>query len=91
MYAVMGYSSDRLPRVGAIPGRSGMYIMGGFTGHGMPQIFLCGKGMAEILVNDVLYEQTGLPKLFQESQARLDDPRDRVLEMYASVLKPSKL
>lgn len=87
----MGYSSDRLPRVGAIPGRSGMYTMGGFTGHGMPQIFLCGKGMAELLIHDVLYEQTGLPRLFKESQARLDDPRNRVLDMYTSVLKPSKL
>ncbi|KAG5786921.1 hypothetical protein H9Q69_014008 [Fusarium xylarioides] len=35
---IMGYSSDRLPRVGPIPGRPGMFIMGGFTGHGMPQI-----------------------------------------------------
>ncbi|KAG4258772.1 hypothetical protein FPRO03_13438 [Fusarium proliferatum] len=30
---IMGYSSDRLPRVGPIPGRPGMFIMGGFTGH----------------------------------------------------------
>jgi hypothetical protein len=36
----MGYSSDHIPRVGPIPCRPGMFIMGGFTGHGMPQVSL---------------------------------------------------
>lgn len=86
----MGYSSDRLPRVGPIPGRSGMFIMGGFTGHGMPQIFLCGLAMARLVMHDASYKDTGLPRLFEETQARLNDPRDRVREIYASVLKPPK-
>src|SRR6478735_7664831 len=88
---VMGYSSDRLPRVGPIPGRPGMFIMGGFTGHGMPQIYLCGQAMAKVLLKDASFKQTSLPRLFKETQARLEDPRDRVLELYASVLNPSKL
>ncbi|KAG5773036.1 hypothetical protein H9Q73_012303 [Fusarium xylarioides] len=88
---IMGYSSDRLPRVGPIPGRPGMFIMGGFTGHGMPQIYLCGKAMAKFLLKDVSFKETGLPRLFEETQARLEDPRDRVLELYASVLNASKL
>ncbi|KAF5536997.1 gamma-glutamylputrescine oxidoreductase [Fusarium mexicanum] len=77
---IMGYSSDRLPRVGPIPGRPGMFIMGGFTGHGMPQIYLCGQAMAKFLLKDASFEETGLPRLFEETQARLEDPRDRVLE-----------
>ncbi|KAF4337998.1 hypothetical protein FBEOM_8097 [Fusarium beomiforme] len=88
---IMGYSSDRLPRVGPIPGRPGMFIMGGFTGHGMPQIFLCGQAIAKFLLHGVSFKDTGLPRLFEESQARLDDTKDRVLELYASVLNPSKL
>ncbi|KAJ4245538.1 hypothetical protein NW762_014047 [Fusarium torreyae] len=88
---IIGYSSDRLPRVGPIPGRSGMFIMGGFTGHGMPQIFLCGLAMAKLVVHSESYKDTGLPRLFEETQARLDDPRNSIREMYASVLKLSKL
>ncbi|KAH7240373.1 FAD dependent oxidoreductase [Fusarium redolens] len=88
---IMGYSSDRLPRLGPIPGRPGMFIMGGFTGHGMPQIFLCGQAMAKFLLKDATFKETGLPRLFEETQARLEDPRNRALELYASVLNPSKL
>ncbi|KAK2674315.1 hypothetical protein RAB80_009299 [Fusarium oxysporum f. sp. vasinfectum] len=80
---IMGYSSDRLPRVGPIPGRPGMFIMGGFTGHGMPQIYLCGQAMAKVILEDASFNQTGLPRLFEETQARLEDPRDRVLEFKA--------
>ncbi|KNB09434.1 hypothetical protein FOXG_10012 [Fusarium oxysporum f. sp. lycopersici 4287] len=78
---IMGYSSDRLPRVGPIPGRPGTFIMGGFTGHGMPQIFLCGQAMAKFLLKDASFKQTGLSRLFEETQARLEDPRDRVMEL----------
>ncbi|KAF5986397.1 oxidoreductase [Fusarium bulbicola] len=82
---IMGYSSDRLPRVGPIPGRPGMFIMGGFTGHGMPQIYLCGQAMAKFLLKDTSFKETGLPRLFEETQARLEDPRDRVLEFWGTV------
>ncbi|KAF4442689.1 Gamma-glutamylputrescine oxidoreductase [Fusarium acutatum] len=78
---IMGYSSDRLPRVGPIPGRPGMFIMGGFTGHGMPQIYLCGQAMAKLLLEDASFKETSLPRLFEETQARLEEPRDRVLEL----------
>ncbi|KAF5589650.1 uncharacterized protein FSUBG_11075 [Fusarium subglutinans] len=88
---IMGYSSHRLPRVGPIPGRPDMFIMGGFTGHGMPQIYLCGQAMAKFLLTGASFKGTGLPRLFEETQARLEDPRDRVLELYGSVLSPSKL
>ncbi|TVY70578.1 putative oxidoreductase OrdL [Fusarium oxysporum f. sp. cubense] len=84
---IMGYSSDRLPRVGPIPDRPGMFIMGGFTGHGMPQVFLCAKGMADMVLSNAEFEKTGIPKVFQETKGRLQDKRNRVLEMYEKPLK----
>jgi glycine/D-amino acid oxidase-like deaminating enzyme len=32
---IMGFSSDELPLVGAVPGMPNVYICGGYTGHGM--------------------------------------------------------
>ncbi|KAH7159430.1 hypothetical protein B0J13DRAFT_592120 [Dactylonectria estremocensis] len=37
---IMGYSSDRIPRLGPIPDRPGVFILGGFTADsGIPRIF----------------------------------------------------
>lgn len=87
----MGYSADRLPRVGPIPGRPGMFVQGGFTGHGMPQIFLCAKGLAAMVRHNTPYAETGLPRLFEESQTRLQDDRNRVLEIFHNLPVEAKL
>ncbi|KAJ4252747.1 hypothetical protein NW762_010653 [Fusarium torreyae] len=84
---IMGYSSDRIPRIGAIPDRPGMYIMGGFTGHGMPQVFLCAKGLAKMVLHQTDFQSTGIPRLFEESRVRLSDERNRILEMYEAPLQ----
>lgn len=47
--------------------------------------------MAKFLLNDASFKETGLPRLFEETKDRLEDPRNRVLELYASVLNPPKL
>ncbi|KAJ0146655.1 hypothetical protein HZ326_10660 [Fusarium oxysporum f. sp. albedinis] len=83
---IMGYSSDRLPRVGPIPDRPGMFIMGGFTGHGMPQVFLCANGMADMILGDKKFSDCGIPRVFEETKTRLQDKRDRVLELYREPL-----
>ncbi|KAH8673197.1 FAD dependent oxidoreductase [Ilyonectria robusta] len=88
---IMGYSSDRLPRVGPIPSRPGMFIMGGFTGHGMPQVFLCAQGVTDMVLEGKQYSETGLPRLFEESSKRLQDPRNRVMEFYESLPLSAKL
>lgn len=45
---IMGYSADAVPFVGDVPGTDkGLYVMGGFTGHGMPAILGCAKAIAE--------------------------------------------
>ncbi|EMD84899.1 hypothetical protein COCC4DRAFT_154574 [Bipolaris maydis ATCC 48331] len=43
---IMGYSNDEFPYVGPACGRPGQYVCAGFTGHGMPQIFLSAKAVA---------------------------------------------
>jgi hypothetical protein len=48
-----------------------MFIMGGFTGHGMPQVFLAAKGLSRMVLQDLPCSQTGIPRLFEETQARL--------------------
>ncbi|KAI8677703.1 FAD dependent oxidoreductase [Fusarium keratoplasticum] len=88
---IMGYSSDRLPRVGPIPKRQGMYIMAGFTGHGMPQVFLCAKGIADMVLDGASFGNSGLPSLFEETQTRLSDPRNMVKEIYNSAFPQAKL
>lgn len=68
----MGYSSDGLPHVGQVPGHDGQYVLAGFTGHGMPQIFLAAEGLAKMISLGMSFEETELPRLFKTSQSRLD-------------------
>ncbi|RMJ07913.1 hypothetical protein CDV36_012475 [Fusarium kuroshium] len=81
------WTGSELPRVGEIPGRPGMFIMGGFTGHGMPQVFLCARGMADVVLGNKEFNDAGIPRLFQESKERLGDSRNRILELYQEPLK----
>ncbi len=46
---IMGFSSDRNPLIGAIPGREREYIAAGYTGHGMPIAFLAGRQIADMI------------------------------------------
>jgi glycine/D-amino acid oxidase-like deaminating enzyme len=68
----MGYSADSLPHIGGIPEKPGQFIAAGFNGHGMPVVFLCGKAIAQMAQQSILFEETGLPRLFETSAARLD-------------------
>jgi glycine/D-amino acid oxidase-like deaminating enzyme len=77
----MGYSSDGLPRIGRVPGRKNMFIMGGFTGHGMPQVFLTAKGISRMVLEDLAYSETGIPRLFEESERRLKSDENFLRDM----------
>jgi glycine/D-amino acid oxidase-like deaminating enzyme len=72
--AVMGYSNDGFPYVGPIPGRAGRYMCAGFTGHGMPQIFLSAKAMATIVLQGDT-EEVDLPLPYCISGARWAEPK----------------
>lgn len=79
--AVMRYSVDGLPRIGRVPGRENMLIMGGFTGHGMPQDFLTAKGISRIVLQDLAFSETGIPRLFEESESRLEGDKNFLKEV----------
>lgn len=87
----MGYSADRLPRLGKIPGRKNLFIMAGFTGHGMPQIFLSAKELSRMVLKGLEYGETDLPRLFEESKARLESKENFVMDLYNSIPPPARL
>ncbi len=50
----MGYSADACPFVGSVPDTGkGIWVMAGFTGHGMPQILGCAKALVDEVVMDM--------------------------------------
>ncbi|KAK5790845.1 hypothetical protein VI817_006154 [Penicillium citrinum] len=70
---VMGYSYDSNPHIGTVPdGGKDQYIIAGFNGHGMPVIWLSSKELATMIIQDIPFEQTCMPRLFQTSQFRID-------------------
>jgi len=49
---LVGYSDDLLPYVGEVPGRSGLYVTGGYSGHGNVPGFMCGSDLADEIAGD---------------------------------------
>ncbi|KAI5368231.1 putative FAD dependent oxidoreductase, FAD/NAD(P)-binding domain superfamily [Septoria linicola] len=77
---IMGYSSDGFPHIGEVPGKDGQYICAGFSGHGMPQIFLSAKAIASLVLEKKRVEEVDLPRLYRATQERLDSTRNVTLE-----------
>jgi hypothetical protein len=75
----MGYTSDLMPHVGAVPEKPGQFIMAGFNGHGMPLIFLTAKGIARMVSQDCKFEETGIPRIFKTTKERLDSTENALL------------
>jgi glycine/D-amino acid oxidase-like deaminating enzyme len=81
----MGYSNDEFPHVGPVPEKPGQYICAGFTGHGMPQIFLSAKAIASMILNGEL-EKVDLPLPYQITKGRWDGSKDHAaLNMWRRV------
>lgn len=72
----MGYSADTLPHIGAVPSKQDQYIVAGFNGHGMPVIYLSAYSIAQMIIEDKPFEQTGVPRLFKTTQERLEKNRN---------------
>jgi glycine/D-amino acid oxidase-like deaminating enzyme len=82
---VMGYSADLMPWVGEVPGREGVFVSAGFTGHGMPRILGCAEAVAG-LVRDRVRGQakngmqgmqgTKVPRPYWVTKERLEEKRD---------------
>lgn len=73
----MGYTADSLPHVGHIPCKPGQLVIAGFNGHGMPQIFLSARGIAQMIMEGAVYEDTKLPRLFKTTVTRLERKLDK--------------
>ncbi len=50
---VMSYSGDGLPLIGGIPGREGVYVAAGYTGHGFGWAFLAAKWLVRLALDGV--------------------------------------
>jgi len=47
---IMGFTPDLMPLVGAVPGRDGLFLAAGFSGHGVSLAFNCGRHVARRVV-----------------------------------------
>jgi glycine/D-amino acid oxidase-like deaminating enzyme len=75
----MGYSSDFMPYVGHVPGKPGQLVVAGFSGHGMPLILRSTKGIADMILEDLPFELTGVPSLFKITEARMNSKKNEIL------------
>lgn len=97
---VMGFSRDELPLIGPVPKNDGLFVAVGFTGHGMPNTWLCGHAVAEMMSGVAkgkdeqhairsATQATGLPRSYLLTPERLREmkrrPRVQELEKYASM------
>ena len=46
---VVGYTEDQLPYVGEVPGRPGLYVAGGYSGHGNLPGYVAGHELADLI------------------------------------------
>ncbi|KKY24394.1 putative fad dependent oxidoreductase superfamily [Phaeomoniella chlamydospora] len=76
---IMGYSTDYLPHIGAVPHKPNQFILAGFTGHGMPEIFLSAKGIAQMVRDGKSFKETGVPRIYQTTDERLNSGVNRIL------------
>lgn len=80
IFSVMGYSADGFPFVGSVPEKAGQFICAGFSGHGMPQIFLSAKALASMVLDGKRVEEVDLPRLYRVDKERLQRTRNVMLE-----------
>ncbi|KAL6711533.1 hypothetical protein ACN47E_004467 [Coniothyrium glycines] len=73
---IMGYSRDDHPWVGAVPDQKGLWLCGGYTGHGMPNGTLCGKAVVDMVLGE---EEKELSALQEEMVQKGDIPRSYLL------------
>ena len=64
-HTVIGHSSKLCAHIGAVPETKRQFILAGFTGHGMPQVFLSARGIAFMVLDGIAFEETGLPAIFK--------------------------
>lgn len=76
----MGETPDALPHVGIVPGSRNQWILAGFNGAGMTMTFTTAKAISKMIVHEVVYEDTDLPRLFKTTTERLAVKNPGILE-----------
>lgn len=83
---IMGYSRDDHPWVGKVPGNQGLWLCGGYTGHGMPNGTLCGKAVVDMVLGELegreleevqesMIKEGDIPRSYVLSQERIERAR----------------
>jgi glycine/D-amino acid oxidase-like deaminating enzyme len=57
---IFGLTQDMLPLVGLVPGRDGVWVAGGYSGHGNVLGFACGALVADAIRGDASAPQLQL-------------------------------
>ncbi|GMG21050.1 unnamed protein product [Ambrosiozyma monospora] len=78
----MGYTSDEFPLVGelGIYGRPNNYIVGGFSGHGMPRIWSSGKYISDLIIDKPESDITHIPSTFKIDENRMAESKFEFIE-----------
>ncbi len=61
---LFGFVPDFMPVVGRVPGENGLWVAGGYSGHGMVLGFMCG----ELVANAILGRETPDLDLFDPAR-----------------------
>lgn len=83
---IMGYSRDDHPWVGKVPDEEGLWLCGGYTGHGMPNGTLCGKAVVDMVLGEMegkalgtlqedMVKDGAIPKSYILSKERMEKAR----------------
>lgn len=67
----MASTPDVLPHVGRVPGSKNQWLLAGFNGAGMFQIFTMTQAIARMVTRGTEYNDIGLPGMFKTTDARL--------------------
>ena len=73
---IMGYTLDKMPHIGRVPGRENEWILAGFNGGVMTMIFTTAEAVARMVVDGCSFEETGLPSVFKTSKERVQSNED---------------
>jgi len=84
---IMGFSRDNHPWVGKVPGEKGLWVCGGYTGHGMPNGTLCGAAIAKMVLSEkeddeyerlakAMVENGEIPKSYLVTEERIKRARE---------------
>ncbi|KAJ5114145.1 hypothetical protein N7456_002679 [Penicillium angulare] len=68
---IMGQTPDSFPHIGRVPGSQNQWLLAGFNGAGMLMIFTASRGIAKMVLNELDYKDTGMPRLFKSTFERL--------------------